>query len=216
MTISASIMLSEERRKRVYDVIHGLSHTFMRASKRLLSFIIVCHRLNKQVGEWTSACIPCQTTKVQQHMRKALHYLQMPGCHFDHIQSDLVCHLLVSKGFICFQHVHMAGHFPKWHEAISIQDPTARICAQALSFALDFMIWGSFAHNMWQGNSNHFTDLVLHSAVAGYTAKPFYSHSHAVQWSGWAFSLPCSWRLPCKPTSPSTIVQKFPMGAPGN
>ena len=116
--------------RRVFDIIHGLSHPSIRTSRRLIASKFVWHSLNKQVGVWARACIPCQTSKVQQHIRTLLQSFQIPSHRFDHIYIDLVGPLPPSEGFTYL--LTMVGPFTRWPEAIPLKDRTTRTCAQVL------------------------------------------------------------------------------------
>ena len=59
-------------RRKVFDLVHGLSHPSVRATRQLMANKFVWHGLRKQVGLWAKACIPCQTSKVQRHIRAPL------------------------------------------------------------------------------------------------------------------------------------------------
>ena len=116
-------------RRRVFDVIHGSSHFFILTSKRLVTSKFVWHGLNKFVGVWARACIPCQTSKVQQHVRAPLQSFQIPSCHFDHIHIDLVGPLPPFEGFTYL--LIVANRF-RWPEAIPLKDATVSTCPHTL------------------------------------------------------------------------------------
>ncbi|XP_078286576.1 uncharacterized protein LOC144611375 [Rhinoraja longicauda] len=52
-----------------------------------------------QVGHWAITCIPCQTAKVQRHVRVPLEEFIVPRQRFDHIHVDIVGPLPPSRGF---------------------------------------------------------------------------------------------------------------------
>ena len=86
-------------RRKVFDLVHGLSHPSVRATRQLITARFVWHGICKQVGLWAKACIPCQTCKVHGHIRAPLETFQVPCRRFDHINVDLVGPLPPSNGY---------------------------------------------------------------------------------------------------------------------
>ena len=84
----------------------------------------VCVARHSQTGG--PLCIPCQTSKVQRHIRAPL---QVPCCRFDHIHMDLVGPLPPSNGFTHLFTV--VDQFARWPEAIPLSNMTTHVCAQA-------------------------------------------------------------------------------------
>ncbi len=114
-------------RREVFDLVHGLSHP---STRQIMAEKFIWHGLRKQVGLWAKACIPCQTSKVQRHIRAPLETFQVPHRRFDHIHVDLVGPLPPSNG-----HTHLltvVDRFTRWPEAIPLSNTTAVTCAQAL------------------------------------------------------------------------------------
>ena len=114
----------------MFDVLHGLSHLSVRVTRRLVADKFVWHGLRKQVGLWAKACIACQTSKVQQHIRAPLETFQVPHRRFDHIHVDLVGPLPPSNGFTHL--LTVVDRFTRWPEAIPLSNTSALTCAQAL------------------------------------------------------------------------------------
>ena len=117
-------------RRQVFDLVHGLSHPSVRTRRQLIAAKFIWHGLRKQVGIWAKACIPCQTSKVQRHIRAPLETFHIPHRCFDHIHMDLVGPLPPSNGFTHLPTV--VDRFTRWPEAIPLSDTTASVCAQAL------------------------------------------------------------------------------------
>ena len=86
-------------RRRVFDVLHNLSHPGVRASHKLVSSKFVWYGMNKHIGEWAKACITCQTSKVARHIRALLRQFELPHQRFDDINVNLVGPLPPSQGF---------------------------------------------------------------------------------------------------------------------
>lgn len=66
-------------RRKVFDVVHGLSHPFIRATRQLMASKFVWHSIRKEVGLWAKTCIQCQTSKVQRHTRAPLGTFPAPS-----------------------------------------------------------------------------------------------------------------------------------------
>lgn len=79
-----------------FDVIHtcSLSHPSTCTSTKF-----VWHNLNKKVGVWARASIPCQILKVQQHITAPLQSFRIPSHSFHHIHFDHVGRPPPSEGF---------------------------------------------------------------------------------------------------------------------
>ena len=78
------------RRRKVFNLIHGLSHPSVCTTRKLMTDKFMWHGIRKHVGLWAKACIPCQTSKVQSHIRAPLEKFVVPHRRFDHIHMDLV------------------------------------------------------------------------------------------------------------------------------
>ena len=115
-------------RRKLFDVVHGLSHPSVRATRQLMAEKFVWHGLQKQVGAWAKACIACQASKVQQHVRAPLGSFQAPQRRFDHIHVDLVGPLPPSKGYTHL--LTIVDRFTRWPEAIPLTETTTITCAQ--------------------------------------------------------------------------------------
>ena len=117
-------------RRKVFDLVHGLSHPSVRATRQLMASKFVWHGIRKEVGLWAKACIPCQTSKVQHHIRAPLQTFQVPHRRFDHIHVDLVGPLPPSQGFTHL--LTVVDRFTRWPEAIPLSSTTTHTCTQAL------------------------------------------------------------------------------------
>ena len=82
------------------------------------------------MGNWVRACIPCQSSKIQTHIKAPLEQFDIPNRRFDHIHVDLVGPLPPSNGFTHL--LTIVDRFSRWPEAIPLNDTTTVVCAQAL------------------------------------------------------------------------------------
>ena len=119
-----------EWRRRIFDIIHALSYLLIQTTIRLIASKFIWRGLNEQVGIWAQCCIPCQMSKIHQHIRAPLQTFHFPGCHFDHIHTDLVGPLPSSEGFTHL--LTVVNRFTRWPEAILLRDTSTVTCAQAL------------------------------------------------------------------------------------
>ena len=117
-------------RCKVFDHIHDLSNPSMRATRKLMVIKFIWHGLQKQVGIWVKACIPCQTSMVQWHIKAPLQTFRVPQHSFNHINVDLIGPLPPSTGYTHL--LTIVDCFTRWAEAIPLSDTSAFACAQAL------------------------------------------------------------------------------------
>ena len=102
----------------------------MHTIRELMATKFIWHGLQKQVGIWVEACIPCQISKVQRHIKAPLQTFRVPQHHFDHINVDLVGFLLPSVGYTHL--LTMVDLFTRKLEDTPLSDISAFVCAQAL------------------------------------------------------------------------------------
>ena len=86
-------------RRKLFDLIHGLSHCSIRTTRKLIATKFVWNGLQKQIGIWSKQCIACQSSKIHTHVRAPLQMFNVPQRRFDHIHVDLVGPLPPSDGF---------------------------------------------------------------------------------------------------------------------
>ena len=77
-------------RRQVFDLIHGLSHPSIRTTRKIIASKFVWNGMQKQVGDWAKACIPCQSSKIHRHIKAPLEQFGIPHRCFDHIHVDIV------------------------------------------------------------------------------------------------------------------------------
>ena len=116
-------------RRQVFDTLHTLSHPGVRATQRLITSRYVWLGINKDVWEWTRACLQCQRAKVHHHTTTPTGHFPPPDARFSHVHIDLVGPLPPSKGFTYL--VTCMDCFTRWPEAIPLPDITAPTVAHA-------------------------------------------------------------------------------------
>lgn len=109
-------------RRKVFDVIHGLSHPGRKPSQRLVTEKFVWHGMKKDIRDWVKTCIACQRTKVHRHVKAPLEQFTVPERRFDHINVDLVGPLPPSGGFTHL--LTMVDRTTRWPEVVPLSGTT--------------------------------------------------------------------------------------------
>lgn len=117
-------------RRRVFDIVHSLSHPSGRSTAQLLKEKFVWHGMNKNVKNWARDCIVCQTSKIGRHIDSGTGAFSQPKRRFGHLHVDVVGPLPPSDGA---QYLFTTTErSTRWPEAIPMTTATARDCAEAL------------------------------------------------------------------------------------
>lgn len=83
-------LVPASRRRRVFDVIHVLSHPSGRTTARLLMEKFVWHGIRKDAMAWVRQCMQCQASKVGRHTESGVGEFPQPKRCFGHIHVDVV------------------------------------------------------------------------------------------------------------------------------
>ena len=123
-------LIPQSFRRRIFNIIHGLSHPSGRATARLVKDKFVWHGINKDIKQWSRCCVVCQTSKVGRHTESGTGSFPQPLRRFGHLHVDVVGPLPPSDGA---QYLFtVTERSTRWPEAIPMQHATARDCAEAL------------------------------------------------------------------------------------
>jgi hypothetical protein len=60
-------------RRQVFESFHNLSHSGIRATKKLLRTKFILPSINKDSVLWTRTCIQCQKSKIGKHKKSSEH-----------------------------------------------------------------------------------------------------------------------------------------------
>ena len=71
-------------RKRVFDLIHGLSHPLGCSTAKLLKQKFTWHNISSDTKHWARACVSCQSNKVTRHAESGVGDFHLPFRHFGH------------------------------------------------------------------------------------------------------------------------------------
>ena len=115
-------------RRQIFDSIHGLSHPGKRATRRLISQRYVWHRMSADINQWCKDCIPCHSSKVQNHVHSPVIQMPVPQTPFSVVHVDIVGPLPVSSGYSYL--LTVIDRFSRWPEAIPLRDITSKECAE--------------------------------------------------------------------------------------
>lgn len=115
------------QRQQVFDVLHGMSHPGIRATKKFIASRYVWSKMQADIAEMCRSCHMCHNSKIQTHVRAPVQNIPLPGRRFAHIHIDLVGPLPKSvEG-----HSHLmtfVDRTTRWAEVIPLKQTTAAEC----------------------------------------------------------------------------------------
>ena len=117
-------------RRSVFNTVHSLAHSGVKATVKLISEKFVWHGMRKQVSSWVKQCHHCQSSKVHKHTKSPLEEFSVPAKRFSHINVDIVGPLPFSSGFTYL--LTIIDRNTRWPEAIPLRGITSSECVQAL------------------------------------------------------------------------------------
>ena len=132
LSISRVIVLYNLR-EHVFDAVHSLSLPGIRASRQLISERFVFEGMQKDIAEFTRACVSCQQSKIHRHNSAPLQSFLQPDSRFSAIHCDLVGLFPKSCGHAYL--LTIIDRFTRHFECIPLREITAKACVD--SFVLN-------------------------------------------------------------------------------
>lgn len=120
----------KQHRHTILVHMHGISHSGIRATRKLVSERFVWPHMNTDITKFVKTCIPCQRSKIHRHTTSPFGSFELPKSRFNHIHIDLVGPLPQSNGYSYL--LTIVDRFTKWPEAVPLVDMTAHSVATAL------------------------------------------------------------------------------------
>lgn len=117
-------------RRRIFELVHGLSHPSRRATVNLMKKRFVWHGITKDTKCWARLCLACQQAKVTRHTDSGTGSFAQPQRRFGHIHVDIVGPLPPSGGHRYL--FTIVDRSTRWPEAVPMKDATADSCVAAL------------------------------------------------------------------------------------
>ena len=167
-------------RREVFDVIHGLAHPGVRATRRLISRDFVWHRMNHDVTQWCRQCSRCQQCKIQRHTKTPVPTIPVPSRAFSHVHVDIVGPLPFCRGYTYL--FTIVDRFSRWPDAIPLRGITAEECAEA--FVLQWVARHGLPRDITSDRGRQFISQVWQSLGESLGSRIHHTTSYHPQANG--------------------------------
>ena len=122
-------LVPEVLHKSLFNALHSISHPGIRGSRRLISALFVWPGLSRDVGVWARACLQCQRSKIQTHVKSSVPAISVPSRRFSHVHIDIVGPLPSSQN--CSYILTMIDRTTHWPEAVPLSSISTETCVKA-------------------------------------------------------------------------------------
>ncbi|KAL1512451.1 hypothetical protein ABEB36_002041 [Hypothenemus hampei] len=107
-------------RELVHHALHGLAHTGIKETRRLVTEKFFWPSMNKDLSVWTQACIQCQKAKIHRHTKTPLVTIPTPKSRFNCVHLDIIGPLPPCRtARYC---VTLIDRYSHWPEVIPVSD----------------------------------------------------------------------------------------------
>lgn len=115
-------------RRRIFDMVHRMSHPSGRATRRQIAQKFVWIGMNKDITAWAKSCLQCQRSKIARHNHFTPERIPVPDSRFEHVHLDIIGPLpQVGEFRYCLT---LIDRFSRWPEAVPLQNISADIIAK--------------------------------------------------------------------------------------
>ena len=124
-------LIPAKYQKAVFNILHGLAHPGIRATKRLVAARAVWRGLATDVTAWCRDCQACQRAKMTRQPRAQIQPIDVPTRRFSHVHVDIVGPLPTSAAG--YGHLFMMiDRSARWIEAVTLLSTSTAACVDAL------------------------------------------------------------------------------------
>ena len=116
-------------RRRLFNLIHGLSHPGIRSTQQSMCAKFVWPGINKDVRQWARTCLECQRSKIHRHTISPLKPCAPPSSRLEKVHIDIVGSIGYADGYSYV--LTMIDRFTRWTEAVPLANIDAASVAKA-------------------------------------------------------------------------------------
>ena len=122
------VLVPTERRRSIFDAIHGLAHPSGKATLAIVARTYAWSNMRRDVLLWAKQCQVCQRSKVALHTKPPVKPIAVPTARFEHVDIDIVVPFSPDLGFKYL--LTFVDRTTRWPEAVPVADTTAETVLQ--------------------------------------------------------------------------------------